>query len=439
MHSKTIEETVSAPESAPALNPEEIRSAVEEELQNTQFIDVHTHLFMPSLGKLGLWGIDELITYHYLEAEVFRFSRVTPEEYWALNKQQQADLIWKTLFIENTPVSEATRGVVSVMAAFGLDTRAKDLSEAREFFRQQKLEPHIRRAFELAGISEVVMTNDPLDPEEGPLWERGAELDSQFHPVLRLDRVLNKWKQHWQVLQAKGYRVDENLSGQTISEVRRFLADWCARMHPVYMACSLPDTFQYPEESERSHLLKEAVLPSCHDFAIPLSLMIGVRYRVNPAIRLAGDAVGKADLRAVERLCVEFPQNRFLISVLSRENQHELAVYARKFANLLPFGCWWFLNNPSIVEEITRERIEMIGSSFIPQHSDARVLEQVIYKWKNTRRTMAPIFTNTYRLLAEDGRAVTRADIKHGITRMFRTNFERWVHLGNSHERHSAA
>jgi hypothetical protein len=27
----------------------------------------------------------------------------------------------------------------------------------------------------------------------------------------------------------------------------------------------------------------------------------------------------------------------------------------------MPFGCWWFLNNPSLVEEITRERIEMLG------------------------------------------------------------------------------
>jgi hypothetical protein len=198
-------------------------------------------------------------------------------------------------------------------------------------------------------------------------------------------------------------------------------------MNPVYMACSLPDTFQYPEDSLRGRLLDETVIPACREFNIPLSLMIGVRYQVNPAIRLAGDAVGKADLRALERICVKYPENRFLTSLLSRENQHELCVYARKFRNLMPFGCWWFLNNPSVVEEITRERIEMIGTSFIPQHSDARVLEQVIYKWRNTRRTMGPIFTNTYRLLTQDGRPVTRTDIKQDITRMFRTNFERFV------------
>jgi hypothetical protein len=174
-------------------------------------------------------------------------------------------------------------------------------------------------------------------------------------------------------------------------------------------------------------MLSGAVLPACREFGIPLSLMIGVRRLVSPALRLAGDALGRADLRALEYLCREYPDNRFLVSVLSRENQHELCVYARKFANLMPFGCWWFLNNPSVVEEMTRERLEMLGTSFIPQHSDARILEQVIYKWRNTRRTVAPILTNSYRLLSEDGRAVTRADVRRDVVRLFRGNFEWFV------------
>jgi hypothetical protein len=195
------------------------------------------------------------------------------------------------------------------------------------------------------------------------------------------------------------------------------------------MAVSLPDTFQFPEDSLRGKLLESAVLPVCREFDLPLSLMIGVRYQVNPRLRLAGDGSGAADLRSVERLCADNPENRYLISVLSRENQHELCVYARKFANLMPFGCWWFLNNPSIVEEITRERLEMLGTSFIPQHSDARVLEQVIYKWKNTRRTLVPILARSYELLAADGRPVTRAEIRRDIERLFRGNFARWVKL----------
>jgi len=93
----------------------------------------------------------------------------------------------------------------------------------------------------------------------------------------------------------------------------------------------------------------------------------------------------------------------------------------------MPFGCWWFLNNPSIVEEITRERIEMLGMSFIPQHSDARVLEQVIYKWRNTRAIMSCILTDKYQLLSRDGRGITRADIERDVNRLFRSNFEKWT------------
>ncbi len=292
---------------SPALAGSEIRRAVEDALQTTQFIDIHTHLFKPSLGALGLWGIDELVTYHYLEAELFRSSKTTPDQYWKLTKQGKADLIWRTLFVENLPVSESTRGVVAVLKAFDLPTSSTDLSEARRFFADQKVETHIQNVFKLAGISEAVMTNDPLDPEEAPLWEQGTADSKLFHPVLRLDRILNKWADHWQVLQSKGYKVERDLSGNSVAEIKRFVDRWCELMKPVYMAVSLPDTFQYPEESTRARLLREVILPACRHFNIPLSLMIGVRYQVNPAIKLAGDAVGKADLRTVEHLCRTSP------------------------------------------------------------------------------------------------------------------------------------
>jgi hypothetical protein len=410
-----------------SLQPDQILSSVEDALSSTSFIDMHTHLFSPALGKLGLWGIDELITYHYLEAEFFRNSRMKPEQYWTLTRQQQADAIWRALFVEHAPISESTRGAVAVLQAFGLPTDSADLTEARAFFASQDVDTHISTVFDMAGMKVAVMTNDPLDPEEGPLWMNGIRSDDRFHPVLRLDRILIGWASHWNQLSTQGYEVDQNVSGRTIAEVRRFLADWHERMHPVYMAVSLPDTFGFPEDNVRGRLLSEAVLPACRELDLPLSLMIGVRKLVNPRLRLAGDAVGRADLRALENLCRDYPDNRFLVSVLSRENQHELCVYARKFNNLMPFGCWWFLNNPSIVEEITRERLELLGTSFIAQHSDARVLEQVIYKWRNTRATMAPILANSYNLLARDGRAVTRAEIQRDVKRLFCSNFAQWT------------
>lgn len=409
------------------LTADQIQAAVQDALSATPFIDMHTHLYPPAFGKIGLWGIDELLTYHYLEAEFFRNSDVTPEHYWTLSKPKQADAIWQALFVENTPISEATRGIIAVLDSFGLPTDSADLREARAFFADQNLKAHITNVFQMAGVSHVVMTNDPFDPAEMQVWLNGVAGDAQFQPVLRIDKVLDESSDAWKQLVHQGYNVDRRASDTCIKELRRFIHDWCRRMQPVYLAVSLPDTFQFPEDSLRGRVLSEAIIPSCREFRLPLSLMIGVRRQVNPRIRLAGDAVGKADLRALENLCRKFPDNRFLVSVLSRENQHELCVYARKFSNLMPFGCWWFLNNPSIVQEITRERIEMLGTSFIPQHSDARVLEQLIYKWRNTRRTLVPVLAESYRLAADDGRQVTHREIKRDVNRLFRGNFEKWT------------
>src|SRR2546425_10177769 len=159
-----------APSSAGLLNGEQIQSAVEDALSSTQFIDVHTHLFSPAFGDLGLWGIDELLTYHYLEAEFFRSSEMSPEHYWQLPKAEQADAIWQALFVENTPVSEATRGIVAVLKAFDLPTDTSDLDESRSFFRAQSIGSHIRNTFAMAGIETAGLTNDPLPPAEERGW-----------------------------------------------------------------------------------------------------------------------------------------------------------------------------------------------------------------------------------------------------------------------------
>ena len=417
----------SRPVSLDPLAPADLDALVDEVVACTPFVDVHTHLFPPGLGTFSLWGIDDLLTYHYLEAELFRVSPIRPQAYWALSKSARADLVWRTLFVEQTPLSEATRGVVSTLHMLGLNPASACLAPLREFFRGLSLADHVSQVFRLSGISRVVMTNDPLDAAEMAEWDRLRETDSRFDAALRLDRIVNEWKTHHACLAAQGYTVTADPGAATLAELRRFLTRWSQRFAPRYMAISLPDAFDFPRDDLRTRLLTGSVLPACRDLQLPIALMIGVRRQVNPALRLAGDACGRSDLRAVGALCSQFPENRFMVSVLSRENQHELCVYARKFANLLPFGCWWFVNSASLVEEITTERLEMLGTSFIPQHSDARVLEQLLYKWRDTRKILAPILASAYRRVAANGRPITRDEVVRDVTRLFRTNFEQWA------------
>ena len=405
----------------------ELAADVERVLHETAVFDVHTHQYPPSFKDLFSAGIDDLVTYHYLVAELFRSSDVSTDSFWAMTKGQQADLIWETLFVRNTPLSEACRGVVCVMDAYGLDPYARSLKHAREFFSAIKPNDHVEKAMQLAGVTDMVMTNDVFDPKETAYWESSAPVHPKLHAALRMDTLLNKWENAHRALTSRGFPANTTLDDASIQSARRFLDDWIRRMKPVYMAVSLPPAFRYPEDSVRGRLIKEVVLPTGREHNLPFSMMIGARKGVNPALKDAGDSIGYADTQSVERICLENPDNRFLVSMLSRENQHELCVAARKFANLMPFGCWWFLNNPSIVREITDERIEMLGTSFIPQHSDARILDQIIYKWKHSRHTIAASLTDSYAALARDGWRPTTDQIERDVKRLFQENFRNFA------------
>ena len=84
-----------------------VRALVHEIVAGTPVYDIHTHLYDPAFGGLLLWGIDELLTYHYLVAESLRWLPMPYEKFFAMPKAQQAEAIWQTLFIEHSPVSEA--------------------------------------------------------------------------------------------------------------------------------------------------------------------------------------------------------------------------------------------------------------------------------------------------------------------------------------------
>ena len=76
-----------------AADTDAVRDAVGRIVAATPVTDVHTHLYTPAFGDLLLWGVDELLTYHYLIAETLKVSDVPHEQFWALGKREQADVV----------------------------------------------------------------------------------------------------------------------------------------------------------------------------------------------------------------------------------------------------------------------------------------------------------------------------------------------------------
>ena len=404
---------------------------VERIVATTPIFDIHTHLYRPAFRKLLLWGIDDLLVYHYLVAEAFRLQDLPCEQFWRMPKTAQADWIWRQLFLEHSPLSEACRGVLTTLNRLGLDVRRRDLPALRRWFAGQTIEAHVDRCLAAAGVKRVCMTNSPFDDLERPVWEAAGPRDDRFEAALRIDPLLVAWPEAARLLARWGYRVSRALSARTVEGVRRFLADWTRRIDARYLMVSLPPEFAFPGPSVCAQLIEKAVLPHCREQGLPFALMLGVKRAVNPRLVLAGDGVGRSDLQAVQNLCAGFPQNRFLVTVLSLENQHELCVLARKFRNLHIFGCWWFTNVPYAIEEITRLRLELLGLSFTPQHSDARVLDQLVYKWTHFRQILTPVLVEKYAGLAATGWRPEAAEIRRDVQHLLGGAFEQFCEKGS--------
>jgi hypothetical protein len=396
---------------------------------DTKILDIHTHLYDPAFGELLLWGIDDLLVYHYLIAESFRYFDLPYEKFWAMSKSEQASRIWDALFIQNSPISEACRGVLTTLNALGLDVRKRDLASIRKWFGDWKVDDYVTRCMELAGVEKICMTNSPFDDLERPVWEQNFPRDDRFTAALRIDPLLVDWQKTVPLLRKWGYQVQPTINPRTTSEIRRFLDDWTKRMKARYAMVSLNPEFEFPGPNPTARLLETAVLPHCLDSNIPMALMLGVKRQVNPELRLAGDGVGLTNLASLQNLCAGFPRNKFLVTVLARENQHELCVLARKFRNLHVFGCWWFTNVPEIIGEMTRMRLELIGLSVTPQHSDARVLDQLIYKWQHSRRAITDVLIDKYADLAATGWELSDAEIARDVKNLFGGAFENFCRL----------
>lgn len=200
---------------------------------------------------------------------------------------------------------------------------------------------------------------------------------------------------------------------------------------------STPGDFLYGEgDSERqsgwpsaTKLIDEVMVPVAEELDLPLALKLGAKRGMNPALNPCGggDGVCMADVNPLEEMCRHYPRVKFLATFLCRSSQHEVCVLAQKFRNLHIYGCWWYCNNPSIIEEMTKMRLEMLGTAFTAQHSDSRVLDQLVYKWDHSRRVIAEVLLQQYKLLDSRGWPVTLSDVERDVWRLLGGSYEEFM------------
>ncbi|GMI04322.1 hypothetical protein TrVE_jg9455 [Triparma verrucosa] len=444
----------------------ELESTVDDEVDNVEIIDLHTHLLPSEHSDKFLTGIDELLNYHYLVSEYIMSSEMKVSEFMNLTKERKTEVIWNELFIRMTPVSEATRGVVNVLKGLGMakEWKERDLNGIRSKFlalRASGDDAYEESIFSLSKIKYAVMTNIPFSKEEMKHFKEGTTFSKRYRTALRVDPLLEgDWGK------VKLAMAEDGIKGSGIPAVKKWVKTWCSKISPEYLMASTPKNFTYESVdmtqpgafatnvsgagkkrkieqdddccedageqasriNESSDLLKEVLLPLAEELQLPLALKIGCDRQVNPTLGLAGDGIVTVDMSILLRLLQDWPKVKFLVTFLSLENQHSACVLKGKFRNLHIYGCWWYVNQGSLIERITRMRLEMLGTNFTFQHSDCRVLEQLLYKWKHSREALKLVLRGEIRKVWENG-GCNRADVRKVVERITGGSYEEFLKM----------
>lgn len=441
---------------------------LEEIIDKTPAIDVHTHLFPPEFQDMFLFGIDELLTYHYLIAEYFSHPVPhTPEEFYSLSKQSQAEYVWEKLFVQNTPISEACKGVLTVLDILRLNKELQelDLNKIRKWFNSQENQNmYVDLIFVLSKVHCVYMTNNPFDPIETKYWKQGVQYNkNKFRSCIRVDELFypdklftlkNHINDNFTIHYKKKVTILDDFANDSEEECddnegtiisvwdywnngsnieyfyeyfKNYLDDWYTILNPDYVMMSLPYDFSL-RNSYQNKIMINIIIPFAQKYSLPIFLKIGADRKVNPELKSAGDSVGISQLDWLGNLCREYNKIKFVATVLSVNNQHQLAVLSRKFSNLHIYGCWWFCNIPSIIKSITQMRLELLGTSFTYQHSDSRVLEHLLYKWAHSRQNLLHILNTKYSELLSLPYPLTRNHLINDVKNLLGEKYLEYIH-----------
>ena len=384
-------------------------------INDTPIFDLHTHLFPPKHDRYFLLGFKNLLNYHYLIAELLTTTNIDASTFYSYNDEKKASLIWNELFEKRTPVSEACAGVLSILKELNVEINNKSfLSICDEYDNKIQSDKNI---LDLSKVSSLVMTNNPFDLDEWSLFNNGDWDKKIYLASLRLDDLILDYEEALK-------KAKDQTSNQEKNTIVNYLEKCYSQSNPVYAAVSLNlETFHKIFEDT----IWKDILVWLKNKNLPLSLMLGVKRAVNKDFGLAGDGIGDINLKELSNLCNLFPKNKFLVTCLSLNDQHELTVLARKHPNLRIFGFWWFMNQPTIIKQILKMRIDMLGFSFIPQHSDARVSDQLIYKWNHFKKILHPILLEYYQDLLDKNFPISENILQRDINNLLSGNAKNYL------------
>ncbi len=321
-------------------------------------IDLHTHLY-PEADDRCLRGLDELLNYHYVLGEFYTASGKLKSDIQLFNrksKSERSEEIWDTLLkgkLWNPKYnSEHVNGILTCVNQFSGTWHYDSYADILEGYKA----PTMKEVMKIIGLEKVVATYEPNEKYLS---------DDNIIPSIRIDKY---------------------------SDVTR-----PADTNALYYSFSC--------ESKELHVfdrLNGNLFNDLTDNNIPFWIMLGVRRDVTPYMGLGGDSIGECNILKLVEFANNHPELKIPFSILDPSKIHEAIVASRVTPNLFFAGHWWFNNIPSAIKQNMQTAVDLIGyENFIHYYSDARVVDQLLYKWRHYNQTKLNL---GYELHLSDGR-----------------------------------
>ncbi len=394
----------------------ELSRRLEAEISKMPVIDPHTHLQhrTPSAEFIG-----NIFGYHYIKMELST-SGMDVEKLMDSSLPPDAFLKNALPFIPGIRNTTTWWGFMTICHALGFDDLTIHEGNWQELCRiaadTMQTENWYRAALDSINIKRSFLTNPPDEDLEG------CDMEA-FVPSLRTD----EW-----VLEINEKATREKLEKLTKSSIDS-LKELKAAIHKVAesfvslgaasMAISLPPYFrafpvaQADAETIYAKVLKEKRLTDdelarlqshmlyslfevCHELHLPFQLMLGVERKVHLRLEWDGFSTDLGMMKTFRDALNRFPDVKFVFSILNTLLTHELAIYAKTFANCYAAGHWWYTFYPCIIKPMILERLQAVPyTKLIGWYSDSYYVEWTIAKIKLYIRTLAGALAD----MVEDG------------------------------------
>ena len=384
----------------------ELAKRLETEISGMPIIDPHTHLEhqTPSAGFIG-----NIFGYHYIKMEL------------ATAGMDVAKLMDDTLppdafvgnalpFIPRIRNTTTWWGFMTICEALGFNGSTVDegnwegLCQVTADTMQAK--GWYRKALDSINIKKSFLTNLPDEDMEG------CDMEA-FVPSLRTD----EW-----VLEIQEDATRKKLEKLTRSYIHNLkelksciheVAENFVEIGAASMAISLPPDFQAfmvaegdaevlydrvlqgkrltDDESARlrSHMLY-SLFEVCDELNLPFQMMLGVDRKIHRRLEWDGFSTELGMMKTFRDALNRFPDVKMIFSILNTILTHELAIYAKTFANCYAAGHWWYTFYPCIIKPMILERLQAVPyTKLIGWYSDSYYVEWTIAKIKLYIRTLA--------------------------------------------------